>query len=100
MHLVPREVSFLLASVTVTSIQCSDLKLDKLVISQVGLLAQRRLARGVRLNHTEATVWAPLSPQQYSDCTDMHHAGPDCQCVARGLMHIRSRSLDLCRTSA
>ncbi|KAL8952251.1 MAG: hypothetical protein Q9222_001837 [Ikaeria aurantiellina] len=29
--------------------------LDKLVISQVGLLAQRRLARGVRLNHAEAT---------------------------------------------
>ncbi|KAI4206504.1 MAG: hypothetical protein LQ348_000955, partial [Seirophora lacunosa] len=28
--------------------------LDKLVISQVGLLAQRRLARGVKLNQTEA----------------------------------------------
>ncbi|KAG6219171.1 Urease [Claviceps purpurea] len=37
MHLVPRE-------------------LDKLVISQLGLLAQRRLARGVRLNHSEATA--------------------------------------------
>ncbi|KAI1432188.1 urease [Xylaria sp. CBS 124048] len=35
MHLVPKE-------------------LDKLVISQLGLLAQRRLARGVRLNRTEA----------------------------------------------
>lgn len=32
------------------------LQLDKLVVSQTGLLAQRRLARGVRLNHTEATV--------------------------------------------
>ena len=31
-------------------------QLDKLVISQLGLLAQRRLARGVKLNHTEATV--------------------------------------------
>lgn len=31
-------------------------QLDKLVISQLGLLAQRRLARGLRLNHTEATV--------------------------------------------
>ncbi|KAK5636943.1 hypothetical protein RRF57_012655 [Xylaria bambusicola] len=30
--------------------------LDKLVISQLGFLAQRRLARGVRLNHTEATA--------------------------------------------
>ncbi|KAI9868109.1 MAG: Urease [Trichoglossum hirsutum] len=37
MHLVPRE-------------------LDKLVISQLGLLAQRRLARGVKLNHAEATA--------------------------------------------
>lgn len=35
MHLVPKE-------------------LDKLVISQLGLLAQRRLARGVKLNHSEA----------------------------------------------
>ncbi|KAI2614931.1 urease [Hypoxylon sp. NC1633] len=37
MHLIPKE-------------------LDKLVISQLGLLAQRRLARGVKLNHTEATA--------------------------------------------
>ncbi|KAI1366042.1 hypothetical protein F5Y08DRAFT_302454 [Xylaria arbuscula] len=37
MHLVPKE-------------------LDKLVISQLGFLAQRRLARGVKLNHTEATA--------------------------------------------
>lgn len=34
------------------------LQLDKLVISQLGLLAQRRLARGVKLNHSEATVSA------------------------------------------
>lgn len=32
------------------------MQLDKLVISHVGLLAQRRLARGVKLNHAEATV--------------------------------------------
>ncbi|KAH7319981.1 urease [Stachybotrys elegans] len=37
MHLVPKE-------------------LDKLVISQLGFLAQRRLARGVKLNHSEATA--------------------------------------------
>lgn len=37
MHLVPREI-------------------DKLLISQVGFLAQRRLARGIRLNQTEATA--------------------------------------------
>jgi urease len=32
------------------------IQIDKLVISQVGILAQRRLARGVRLNHAEATA--------------------------------------------
>ncbi|OTA68805.1 urease [Hypoxylon sp. EC38] len=37
MHLIPKE-------------------LDKLVISQLGYLAQKRLARGVKLNHTEATA--------------------------------------------
>ncbi|KAK3394337.1 putative urease [Podospora didyma] len=37
MHLVPKE-------------------LDKLAISQLGFVAQRRLARGVRLNHSEATA--------------------------------------------
>ncbi|RMZ67529.1 urease [Pyrenophora seminiperda CCB06] len=31
-------------------------ELDKLVISQLGLLAQRRLARGVKLNHAEASL--------------------------------------------
>ncbi|KAL9046237.1 MAG: hypothetical protein Q9214_000879 [Letrouitia sp. 1 TL-2023] len=31
-------------------------ELDKLVTSQLGLLAQRRLARGVKLNHAEATL--------------------------------------------
>ncbi|EGS18041.1 urease-like protein [Thermochaetoides thermophila DSM 1495] len=31
-------------------------KLDKLVIAQLGLLAQRRLARGVKLNHAEAAA--------------------------------------------
>ncbi|CAG8466194.1 324_t:CDS:2, partial [Acaulospora colombiana] len=31
-------------------------ELDKLVLHQVGFLAQKRLARGVKLNHTEATA--------------------------------------------
>ena len=34
------------------------LQLDKLVTSQLGFLAQRRLARGVKLNYAEATVCA------------------------------------------
>ncbi|KAK8075160.1 urease [Apiospora hydei] len=37
MHLIPKE-------------------LDKLVISQLGFVAQKRLARGVKLNHSEATA--------------------------------------------
>ncbi|KAK8000293.1 Urease [Apiospora arundinis] len=37
MHLIPKE-------------------LDKLVITQLGFLAQKRLARGVKLNHSEATA--------------------------------------------
>ncbi|CAG8529512.1 34940_t:CDS:2 [Gigaspora margarita] len=31
-------------------------ELDKLILNQVGFLAQKRLARGVKLNHTEATA--------------------------------------------
>ncbi|TKX25822.1 urease [Elsinoe australis] len=34
--------------------QLAPKEIDKLVISQLGLLAQRRLARGVKLNHAEA----------------------------------------------
>lgn len=34
--------------------QLAPKEIDKLLISQIGTLAQRRLARGVRLNHTEA----------------------------------------------
>ncbi|KAG6004936.1 Urease [Claviceps maximensis] len=34
----------------------SPRELDKLVITQLGVLAQRRLARGVRLNHSEAAA--------------------------------------------
>ncbi|CAJ2500548.1 Uu.00g034010.m01.CDS01 [Anthostomella pinea] len=36
--------------------EVSPIQLDKLVISQLGSLAQKRLARGVKLNHTEATA--------------------------------------------
>ena len=41
------------------------LQLDKLLTSQLGLLAQRRLARGVRLNHAEATVWLAWQPTNF-----------------------------------
>ncbi|KAJ8229793.1 hypothetical protein LV160_008208, partial [Aspergillus fumigatus] len=47
MHLIPKE-------------------LDKLVISQLGFLAQRRLARGVRLNHAEAAALISSNLQEVS----------------------------------
>lgn len=37
-------------------IDVPTLQLDKLTIANLGFLAQRRLARGVRLNHAEAVV--------------------------------------------
>jgi len=40
----------------VCRMQLCPKELDKLVISQLGQLAQRRLARGVKLNHSEATA--------------------------------------------
>ena len=36
-------------------------QLDKLVIAQLGFLAQKRLARGVKLNHSEACVCRNIS---------------------------------------
>lgn len=40
-------------------------QVDKLVISQVGFLAQRRLARGLKLNQVEATVCSCLCLPNY-----------------------------------
>jgi urease gamma subunit len=53
MQLCPREVCYVVFAVLDPA---NLIQLDKLVISQLGLLAQRRLARGVKLNHSEATV--------------------------------------------
>jgi hypothetical protein len=44
----------------------SHLQVDKLVISQLGLLAQRRLARGLRLNHSEACVYVTFYIRNYA----------------------------------
>ena len=35
---------------------------DKLLIFTAGLVAERRLARGLRLNYPEAIAWAEKSP--------------------------------------
>ncbi|EER43383.1 urease [Histoplasma capsulatum H143] len=49
-------------------------ELDKLVTSQLGFLAQRRLARGVRLNHAEATALIASNIQEL--IRDGHHTVP------------------------
>lgn len=65
MNLVPREVcSCYPLYPTKTEHWLTWLKLDKLVITQTGTLAQSRLARGVKLNLSEATV---RSPGRYLD---------------------------------
>ena len=66
MHLLPREVSY---DALLSKLVCADSvwQLDKIVISQVGCLAQRRLARGVKLNHVEATVYYFLSDEYGSN---------------------------------
>lgn len=58
MHLVPKEVCPRPNPTSPSANPLTDPKpqLDKLTISHLGSLAQRRLARGVRLNHSEATA--------------------------------------------
>ncbi|KAI2641110.1 hypothetical protein GGS21DRAFT_357200 [Xylaria nigripes] len=65
MHLVPKE-------------------LDKLVISQLGLLAQRRLARGVKLNHTEATALIANNLQEL--IRDGQHTVADLMCIGSTML--------------
>lgn len=55
MQLVPKEVGRGSQALLVNSTDESA-QLDKLTIANLGFLAQRRLARGVRLNHAEAVV--------------------------------------------
>jgi hypothetical protein len=56
MQLVPKEVGPVPSRQTTEYMANFLEQLDKLVTSQLGFLAQRRLARGVRLNHAEACV--------------------------------------------
>ncbi|KAF8415115.1 putative urease [Tirmania nivea] len=65
MHLVPREI-------------------DKLVISQAGFLAQRRLARGVRLNQTEATALIANVLQEL--IRDGTHSVSELMCIGKQLL--------------
>ncbi|CAO1605634.1 Urease [Xanthoria calcicola] len=65
MHLVPRE-------------------LDKLIISQIGLLAQRRLARGVQLNHAEATALISSNLQEL--IRDGNHSVADLMTLGKTML--------------
>ncbi|KAL9116107.1 MAG: hypothetical protein Q9227_000476 [Pyrenula ochraceoflavens] len=65
MHLVPKE-------------------LDKLVISQLGTLAQRRLARGVRLNHVEATALISNNLQEL--IRDGNHSVADLMSIGKTML--------------
>lgn len=66
MHLVPKEVRPLISHAFISrntaqvpiqrGIKLTVIQLDKLLISHFGALAQRRLARGLKLNHSEAVA--------------------------------------------
>lgn len=59
-------------------------ELDKLVISQLGLLAQRRLARGVKLNHAEATALIANNLQEL--VRDGNHTVADLMSIGKTML--------------
>ncbi|KAI9719456.1 MAG: Urease [Candelaria pacifica] len=59
-------------------------ELDKLVVSQLGLLAQRRLARGVKLNHAEAT--ALISNNLHELIRDGNHSVADLMSIGKTML--------------
>ncbi|OAA62106.1 urease [Cordyceps fumosorosea ARSEF 2679] len=77
MHLVPKE-------------------LDKLVISQLGLLAQRRLARGVKLNHAEATALITNNIQEL--IRDGNHTVADLMALGATMLGRRHVMPSVCHT--
>ncbi|UKZ49039.1 Urease [Trichoderma virens] len=77
MHLVPKE-------------------LDKLVISQVGFLAQKRLARGVKLNHSEATALIANNLQEL--IRDGNHSVADLMDLGSTMLGRRHVQPSVCAT--
>ncbi|KAJ9272381.1 hypothetical protein DTO212C5_1566 [Paecilomyces variotii] len=59
-------------------------ELDKLVITQLGFLAQRRLARGVRLNHAEATALISANLQEL--IRDGNHTVADLMSIGKTML--------------
>ncbi|KAI9171643.1 Urease [Paramyrothecium foliicola] len=72
------------------------LQIDKLVISQLGSLAQRRLARGVKLNHSEAT--ALISSVLQELIRDGSHTVADLMSLGRTLLGRRHVLPSVCST--
>ncbi|KAF4159159.1 hypothetical protein CNMCM6936_004606 [Aspergillus lentulus] len=70
MHLIPRESSLY--------------QLDKLTIAHFGHLAQRRLSRGIRLNHAEAA--ALISSVLHELIRDGHYAVADLMSLGRSIL--------------
>ncbi|KAH7559110.1 hypothetical protein J3E72DRAFT_389353 [Bipolaris maydis] len=62
-------------------------ELDKLVISQLGLLAQRRLARGVKLNHAEAA--ALIANNLHELIRDGNHTVADLMSIGKTMLGCR-----------
>ncbi|KAM0287985.1 hypothetical protein ACHAQH_000053 [Verticillium albo-atrum] len=77
MHLVPKE-------------------LDKLVISQLGFLAQKRLARGVKLNHAEATALITSNLQEL--IRDGNHTVSDLMGLGSTMLGRRHVQPSVCST--
>ncbi|KPM37164.1 Urease [Neonectria ditissima] len=72
------------------------LQLDKLVISQLGVLAQRRLARGVKLNHTEATALIANNLQEL--IRDGNHSVADLMALGSTMLGRRHVLPSVCST--
>ncbi|GKU00515.1 urease [Fusarium langsethiae] len=77
MHLVPKEI-------------------DKLVISQLGALAQRRLARGVKLNHSEAV--ALIANNLHELIRDGNHTVSDLMALGATMLGRRHVIPSVCAT--
>ncbi|KAK4128121.1 urease [Parathielavia appendiculata] len=77
MHLVPKEI-------------------DKITISHLGFLAQRRLARGVRLNHTEAC--ALIASNLHELIRDGNHTVADLMSLGATMLGRRHVLPEVCST--
>ncbi|KAK4101604.1 urease [Parathielavia hyrcaniae] len=77
MHLVPKEI-------------------DKITISHLGFLAQRRLARGVRLNHTEAC--ALIASNLHELIRDGNHTVADLMALGATMLGRRHVLPEVCAT--